>query len=187
MNTTAIAESANILPLRRTAKAHRGYLSAIILLAAIMLPAIARADWLDEVWSEESVRTNGSPAITIRRDAVDVVLPVAILRKARDEGVTLANVINAFLDRYGPHCSDLLSFNLPRPGLKVQLSLQSEVPSESQSNDMLRFRKESNLVPSVSNRARLFTVSPEHFDLSIDYVPTRHVRCVKLEAAEPTS
>jgi hypothetical protein len=187
MKRTAIAELAKRLSLRGPAEARCGCFAAMVLLTALMLPITARADWLDELWSEESVRANGNPAITIRRDAVEVVLPAAVLRKAHDEGATLAQIINAFLDRYGPHCSDLLSFNLAHPDLKVQLSLQSQAPPESQLNDILRSPEESYLVPSVSNRARLFVVSPEHFDLTIDYVPTRKVHCIVPKDEAPMS
>jgi hypothetical protein len=159
----------------------------MVMFAMLMSPLIARADWLDDAWSTESVQTNGSPAITIRMDTVHIVLPAAVLRKAHDAGATIEQAINAFLGRYAPRCSDLLNFNLPHLGLKVELSLQNRVPFEEKSDDMPRLLGESDLAPSVNDEPRLFVASPEHFDLTIDYAPTHQVHCIVPNDEAPVS
>jgi len=45
--------------------------AAALALATFVGSDLARADWLSDAWSEDSVRRNGNPAITIQRDSID--------------------------------------------------------------------------------------------------------------------
>jgi len=149
---------------------------------------LARADWLGDAWSEESVRKNGNPAITIHRDAIHVVLPAATLRQAHNEGVTTEQALGAFLERYGQRCSGLLKLNAPHPSLKVTLSLQTrtsfdDIPEDDET--LAELKAEYLKRYSEMGSPVLFTVSPGRFDFTIDYAPKRQVRCVTPEM--PTS
>jgi len=57
--------------------------AAALALATFVGSDLARADWLSDAWSEDSVRRNGNPAIIIQRDAIHVVLPGAAARARR--------------------------------------------------------------------------------------------------------
>src|SRR5215813_13693304 len=78
-----------------------------------------QADWLDDVWSEEWVRMNGNPAVSISGDGVQVVLPATSLQKAYEQGLTTEQALHDFLERHGQRCSHLIDLNVPHPNLKV--------------------------------------------------------------------
>lgn len=156
----------------------------IICTAAIAMTAATSAeaaDWLEEVWSDASVRMNGSPAISLRNDGVTVVLPAAALAEAYDAGLGTETALRDFIERYGPRCSDLLDLNLSHPDLAVGLSLQvparpEDVPS---AEDVLTALKRASVKYSAGNDLPLlFTVSPLTYAYTIDYVPTHQVRCI---------
>ena len=46
--------------------------AAVLALATFVGSDLARADWRSDAWSEDSVRRNGNPAITIQRESIDV-------------------------------------------------------------------------------------------------------------------
>ncbi|HEX2114189.1 MAG TPA: hypothetical protein VHM01_07265 [Alphaproteobacteria bacterium] len=161
--------------------------AAALALATFVGSGLARADWLGDAWSEESVRRNGNPAITIHRDSIHVVLPAATLRQAYDEGATTERVLSEFLERYGQRCSSLLKLNAPHPNLKVRLSLQTRTSFDeiSEDDEVLTALKTEYLKRTETGSPVLFTTSPGHFDYTINYVPKRQVRCVTPEM--PTS
>jgi hypothetical protein len=148
---------------------------------------LARADWLSDAWSEESVQRNGNPAITIQRDAIYVVLPASTLLQAHSEGITTEHVLGDFLERYGQHCSSSLNLNVAHPNLKVRLSLQSPTPFDeiSKDDEVLTALRAGHLKGTETGSPVLFAVSPGYSEFTIDYVPKRQVRCVAPEV--PTS
>ena len=133
---------------------------------------------------------NGTPAITFHADSVYVVFPIATLLQAHVEGITTEDAVRAFLERYGQRCSNLIDLNAPHSSLRVRLSLQSpaDLGDIDQEDEVLfSFRSvylKEKLDPDVPS---LFTVSPDHLDLTINYVPTRQVHCVSPGAVSPTS
>jgi hypothetical protein len=87
---------------------------AALVLATVFTSGLAWADWLSDAWSAESVRRHGSPAITIRRGSIQVVLPAAALNQAYDEGVTTERAFSDFVERYAQRCSGLVDLNVPK-------------------------------------------------------------------------
>jgi hypothetical protein len=160
---------------------------AIVTLATFVGTGIAHANWLDDAWSEKSVRMNGSPAITIRGDSIYVVLPTATLLQAHDEGVATRDALRDFLERYGQRCSKSVDLNVANPNLIVVLSLQSPSRFENVSENVeLTALRNAYLKFGVKNDLPLlFTVSHSKIEYSINYVPTRRVRCVA--PGDPTS
>jgi hypothetical protein len=154
---------------------------AALALATLAASGPARADWLKDAWSEESVRQNGSPAITIGRDSIHMVLPAATLRQAHNEGFTTERALGDFLEKYGQRCSGLANLNAPRPNLKVTLSLQNPARFEDvQEGDevLAEFKAEYLKRSAETETPVLFTVSPEQLEFTLDYAPKRQVRCV---------
>lgn len=154
--------------------------AAVLALATLAASGPARADWLRDVWSEESVRQNGSPAITIGRDSIHVVLPAATLRQAQNEGFTTERALGDFLEKYGQRCSGLANLNAPQPNLKVTLSLQNPARFEDilEGDEVLaEFKAEYLRRRAKPESPVLFTVSPGQVEFTIDYAPKRQVRC----------
>jgi hypothetical protein len=150
----------------------------------------AQADWLDDVWSEDSVRTNGNPAASISDDTVYVVLPVASLHQAYEQGLTTEEALHDFLNRHGQRCSSLIYLNVPHPNLKVMLSLQARTSFEGVwEEDKVLTRLTTAYVKYHADDSYplLFTISPVKFEYSINYVPTRQVRCVAPKDDDSTS
>ncbi|MGH9201110.1 MAG: hypothetical protein ACRD2A_07730, partial [Vicinamibacterales bacterium] len=83
----------------------------MVALVTFVGTGIARADWLDDAWSEDSVLINGNPAVSISGDIIYVVLPTATLHQAYDSGVTTEEALRVFLDRHGQRCSHLIDLN----------------------------------------------------------------------------
>jgi hypothetical protein len=164
--------------------------TTIVALVTFVGTGIARADWLDDAWGEDSVRTNGNPAVSISGDAIYVVLPAATLHQAYEAGVRTEDALRIFLDRHGQHCSDLVDLNVPHPNLKVTLSLQGwisfeDIPERDEvlstlENAYLRYHSDDSI-------PLLFTSSPVEFKFSIDYVPRRQVHCVAPKDDGPIS
>jgi hypothetical protein len=155
--------------------------ATMVALVIFVGTSIAWADWLDDAWSEDSVRTNGNPAVSISGDTIYVVLPAATLHQAYDAGVTTEDALRVFLDRHGQRCSDLIDLNIPHPKLKVTLSLQGWMPFEDIPNgdEVLSTVKNAYLkYHSDDSIPLLFTSSPVAFEFSINYVPTHQVRCI---------
>ncbi len=141
----------------------------------------AQADWLDDAWSEEWVRMNGNPAVSMSGDAVHVVLPATSLHQAYEEGFTTEQALQDFLERHGQRCSHLIDLNVPHPNLKVTLSFEGRAPFESvpERDEVLTTLKRAYLRYRADDSIPLlFTVSPVEFEYSINYVPTHQVRCV---------
>jgi hypothetical protein len=159
-------------------------------LAIFVGTGIAQADWLDDAWSEESVRRDGNPAVSLSGDTVHVVLPAASLHRAYEEGLTTEQVLQGFLDRHGQRCSHVIDLNVPHPHLKVTLSLQGQasfegIPARDELLTVLRsaylkYHTDDSIPP-------LFTVSPAKFEYSINYVPAHQVRCVAPGEDDATS
>jgi hypothetical protein len=163
---------------------------AMIALFTLAGTGMARADWLDGAWSEESARTNGNPAVSISADTVHVVLPAASLRQAYEEGFTTAQALQEFLDRHGQRCSQLLDLNVPHPDLNVALSLQGPASFEDIPDGDAVLTALQHAGPGYQTDdgiALLFAVSPVKFEYRLNYTPTRHVRCVAPAADEATS
>jgi hypothetical protein len=159
-------------------------------LAALVGTGVARADWLDDAWGEDSVQMNGNPAVSISGDTVHVVLPVTSLRQAYEEGLTIERALRDFLDRHGQRCSHLIDLNNPHPNLKVALSVQVRTPFESisEGEDVLALVKSAYLKYHTDDSIpMLFTVSPVEFEYSLNYVPTHRVRCVAPKGDDATS
>jgi hypothetical protein len=165
-------------------------LAPMVALGTLVGTGIAQADWVDDAWSEDSVRINGNPAVTISGDAIYVVLPAATLHQAYDAGVTTEDALRVFLDRHGQRCSDLIDLNVPHPNLNVTLSLQGWIPFEDiQEGDEVLSTLENAYLKYHSDDSipLLFTSSPVKFKFSINYVPTRQVRCVAPKDDGPIS
>ncbi|MDE2103799.1 MAG: hypothetical protein KGL39_41560 [Patescibacteria group bacterium] len=123
--------------------------------ALILLPALpARADWLADAWSPDTVVRTGGPAITLSDTGGIVVLPAAALAAARRAGLTAKQALTAFLERYIQHCSDLLDADQPHAGLVVALSLTR-----------------------ATTLSGLFVTDDEEQTFRIDYVPARRAVC----------
>ena len=158
--------------------------TAALALAILAGSGPARADWLGDAWSEQAVRRNGSPAITIGRNSIHVVLPEPTLRQAHAEGMTTERALGQFLEKYGQRCSGLLNLNERHASLKVKLSLQTPTSFDDiPDGDEVLTEMKAEFLKRYSDRGSpaLFTVAPEHIELTIDYVPTRQVRCVAPE------
>ena len=154
--------------------------AAALALASIVGSNLAHADWLGDAWSTDSVRRNGSPALTIRRGSIHVVLPAAALNQAYDEGLSTERALGDFLERYAQRCSGLLDLNVPQPNLKVTLSLQTPTSLDeiSEADEALTALKSEYLKRRIETETpMLFIVSPGQFDLTVDYVPKRRTRC----------
>jgi hypothetical protein len=89
---------------------------------------------------------------------------VATLRAARRAGLTLQQAAARYIERWGPHCSDVLDLDQPHAGLSVTLSL---------------FR--ATALPG------LFVTDDEEVPLVIDYVPMRRATCVQPGEPAPAS
>jgi hypothetical protein len=163
---------------------------SIVAFIAVAGADVAQASWLDDAWGRDSVRLNGAPAITVHAESVHVVLPVAMLLQAHSEGSTTEIALRDFLERYGQRCSDLLDLNAAHPNLKVRLSLQrpATLTDIDERDAALTLLRDAHLnQPSDDGAPALFTVSPGHLDLTIDYAPKRRAYCISPEAAVPTS
>jgi hypothetical protein len=164
--------------------------ATIVVLVIAVGTGMARADWVDDAWSEDSVRKHGNPAVSISGDTIYVVLPAATLHQAYEAGVTTEDALRAFLDRHGQRCSDLVDLNVPHPNLKVTLLLQDWTAFEDgpEGDDVLSALKRAYLKYQADNSIPLlFTTSPVTFEFSINYMPTRQVRCVAPNDDGPTS
>jgi hypothetical protein len=74
-----------------------------------------------------------------------------------------------------------VDLNIPHPDLKVELSLQSPIAFKdtSERDEVLATLMRTYLSKRTEGSTPLlFTILPEHFDFSINYVPTHHVTCV---------
>jgi hypothetical protein len=162
----------------------------LVLLAKVDL---AHADWLENAWGDKSVTAHGSPAITLRRDGVSVVLPAQTLNEAYSEGgLTTKDVLRAFLSRYSPQCSHVLDLNTPQKNLTVNLSLQGNISlkdTPAVTQDELFEAMENIDIPSAKDAekdkhariphiTRFFPVLPVHYRFSIDYAPDKIVHCI---------
>ncbi|MEK0083930.1 hypothetical protein [Benzoatithermus flavus] len=151
--------------------------------------ASARADWLDDLWSDEAVAENGNPSITLRAHDADVVVPAAILDAAYSQGSTSRDVVLAILRRYGP-CSDLLDLNRTHEHLTVRLFVQREVPHEdsvvaNQDAVIAWARRGGEEKPGMPRITKAFEVASGFERVVLRYTPgLRNARCV---AVEPTS
>jgi hypothetical protein len=151
----------------------------------------ARADWLTEAWSDDSVAAHGNPSITVRSDGLSVSLPSVVIDHAHAEGLSTKDALVAFLGRYSPQCSHILDLNGPQPNLKVALSLQDEVPlgdltgaAQGQilgalQGELAAQPRSPGVRPAVPHITHVFTVSDQHVDFVIDYAPARNVRCIE--------
>ncbi len=121
-------------------------------LLACLVPTCAQAGWVEDIWNDEVITQAGSPAITINADgSVAVVLQQEFLDRA---GLDAADAAKMLLQHFGPRqCSHLLDLNRPHPGLVVNVYLESG-------------DGERTVVGTRSMR------------LTIDYVPSRQIRCV---------
>jgi hypothetical protein len=130
------------------------------LLLLLMLAAPAHADWLGDIW-----RTNdGLPAIVLNNDGVSVTMPQHAMNQARAAGLSVEQMVGAFLGRYGSRmCSEMADMNAARQ-LTVHLRVMNEVP------------------PPFPGRA--FVVDPDDIDVVIDYRPEQRTVCVD---PDPTS
>jgi hypothetical protein len=172
---------------------------AVPVLLSLLTPA--EADWLEDAWSSKVTALHGTPAITVHPDGVSVVLPAATLDQALAEhGLTQADVLRAFLNRYGPQCSHVLNLNAARPNLKVELQIEAAMlPSDASAAtlDEMTTAMETVEVPSAPNDgakikakdrraqiphiAQAFRTLPERSQFSIDYAPEKIVHCVAPE------
>lgn len=155
--------------------------SVVSLVLALLVAAPARADWLESAYGEDVAETGG-PAITLSADRVLLVLPLATLQKANNAGVTTAEAVKQFVQRYGPSCSDVLDLNRPHRHVKVQFFLSRPVALEDAPEpvlgeilDALKTAKTKPL-PRVDN---LFVTADDGTEFFIDYVPTHQVECVE--------
>jgi hypothetical protein len=164
---------------------------------------LARADWLDDAWSGKSTALHGNPAITVRPGGVTVVLPVETLDEAFSErGMTRADALRAFLDRYSPQCSNVLDLNVAQPNLTVELRIQAAMPLgdiPAQSLDEMSTAMETVKIPpskdlgpkaagskgparvghaQIPRIAQAFMTLPERYTFTIDYAPDKIVHCV---------
>jgi hypothetical protein len=149
--------------------------------AAMLVAASAHADWLDSAFDDD-VAATGGPAITLNAAGILLVLPEATLQKAHTAGVTTADAVKTFVQRYGQHCSDVLDLDLPHRHVKVQLFLSKPVTLEDASEgvqaevlDTLRTAKTKPL-PRVDG---LFVTADEPTEFFFDYVPARRASCVQ--------
>jgi hypothetical protein len=124
----------------------------MLMLAALLVPTAAHAGWLEDSWSDETTSRIGSPAITVHGDgSVAVVLQSELLSR---HGLDASVAAKLFLEHYGPRqCSDLLDLNVAHQSLRVDLYVER-------------------------SDATLSTVDRQHLSLTIDYAPSRHIRCV---------
>jgi hypothetical protein len=170
---------------------HRTLFIQISIFVILVGTGAAASDWLDDAWSDESVRINGNPAISIQSDSISVVLPTATLAAAYEEGVSTENIVRSFLDRYGQRCSDLIELNITHPNIRVELSLQSPTRFEGipAKDEVLTTLKNVYINHRAGNDIPLlFTISPVKYEYWFDYVPTRQVHCIKpREESRPTS
>ena len=74
---------------------HRTLFIQISIFVILVGTGAAASDWLDDAWSDESVRINGNPAISIQSDSISVVLPTATLAAAYEEGVSTENIVRS--------------------------------------------------------------------------------------------
>ena len=166
----------------------------LTLLAGLMVAATpAKADWLEQAWSDESVAENGAPAVTLGEDGgVLVVLPEATLREAYAAGLNTKAAVGLFLGRWGQRCSDVIDLDQGKKNLKVELFLQRPVALEDASEavqgeilaTLLALKKDAakrapklaktKVVPRVES---VFAVSEKHVDFVIDYVPQGKASC----------
>jgi hypothetical protein len=178
-----------------------------VVLAAILVCLgnidLARADWLDDAWSGKSTALHGNPAITVRPGGVTVVLPAETLDEAFSErGMTRADALRAFLDRYSPQCSNVLDLNVAQPNLSVELQIQAATSLDdisAQSLDEMLTAMETVKIPPSKDRgpkatgskgpskvghaqipriAQAFVTLPERYTFTIDYAPDKIVHCV---------
>ena len=173
------------------------------MISLVFLAAIdrARADWLENAWSDKSTALHGNPAITVHPDGVSVVLPAAALDEAFSErGMTRRDALRAFLGRYSPQCSAVLDLNTAQPNLAVELQIQGatsldELPAKTV-DEMFGAMETVEIAPptgtgaktgskgnkagrpSVPHITQVFTTLPERFVFSIDYAPDKVAHCV---------
>jgi hypothetical protein len=170
----------------------------VALLAFLTTTASARADWLEDAWSSKSTALHGNPAITVHPGGVSVVLPAETLDEAFSQrGMTRADALRAFLDRYSPQCSHVLDLNTAQPNLTVELRIQAAVSLDDlpakKVDEMMTGMETVKIAPprntdakstSKDGRARIpriaqaFVTLPERFVFSIDYAPEKIVHCV---------
>ena len=117
------------------------------------------------------------------------MLPAASLLQAYEEGFTAERALHDFLDRHGQRCSQLIDLNVPHPDLKVALSLQGRASFEdvAERDVVLAALEDAKTSYQAGDIPVLFAVSPVQFEYRINYVPSRQVRCITPEEAEPTS
>ncbi|HUH83039.1 MAG TPA: hypothetical protein VLX85_00425 [Stellaceae bacterium] len=153
----------------------------------------AKADWLERAWSDDSVATNGAPAVTLAANGgVLVVLPEATLREAYAAGLDTKTAVSLFLGRWGQRCSDVLDLEQEKKNIKVELFLQrpvalEDVPKAVQGeilSTLLALKKEaakgapkSAKTPPPPPVESVFVVSETHVDFVIDYVPHGKASC----------
>ncbi len=157
--------------------------AALALTLLTLAAAPARADWLDDAWTKDSVDRNGGPAVTLSGSGVILVVPADTLAAARAEGVDTAQAVTLFIERYGQHCSDIIDLDR-RQKLSVQLFLSKPVDLNDASETTQQ--EVGDALKSISTRGKhpphvrnLFLTEPAHRDLTIDYVPSRKASCVK--------
>jgi hypothetical protein len=128
----------------------------MLMLAALALPTAAHAGWVEESWSDELTSRIGSPAITIHGDGTVAVVVQGELLSQYGLAATVA--AQTLLEHYGPRqCSDLLDLNVAHDGLQLEV-----------------YVARIDGVRSV--------VDAEPTTLTIDYAPSRTVRCVDPDA-----
>jgi hypothetical protein len=138
---------------------------AVVAVVSFAGMGVAKADWLDDAWSETSSAEHGHPSITVGQGGVSIVLPRAVLDEAQAAGATAEGALRDFLGKYGPRlCSQLLDLNTAQKNLKVAMRVL-EAPSQG---------------------FGAFFVSPVRTDFVLDYAPTNTVGCI-IPGEDPVS
>jgi hypothetical protein len=159
-----------------------GKFASLVVAALLLAAAPARADWLERAWDEQAIAETGAPAITLGLDGIRVVLPEATLAAAHAAGVSTAEAVQLFVQRYGHHCSDVLDLDHAHRGLRVQVSLLKPVALEDASErvqgEVLATLKANSKQKRFPRVEQLFVTADESEEVTIDYVPERQAHCV---------
>jgi hypothetical protein len=163
----------------------RGFWLALLTVSVV---GPAGADWLADVWSNDTIRKNGNPAISLNATgAVTVVLPEAALAHARAAGLSVESAVSAFLGRYAPSmCSSPIDMNVPHSNLKVDLLIErlvafgdADAATQEAAATALNHLLKSPGTGSVPHVDKAFIVDQKPISLSIDYVPDNQGHCGK--------
>lgn len=147
----------------------------------MLAAASAQADWLEGAFDDDVAETGG-PSITLGAAGILLVLPEATLQKAQAAGITTADAVKLFMERYGQHCSDILDLGRRYRHVRVQLFLSKPVvledAPESVQGEILDTLKTAKTKP-LPRIGNLFITSDEPAEFFIDYVPARRASCVQ--------